>query len=79
MFPSAVSSHLISKVYDDEGDVGHARLLKMDAAGVLSVQLLGPVLVRSLRHLEQQVEEQTAHRYNSLREEIKLLYGLPVL
>lgn len=50
------SAHLISKVYDDEGDVGHARFLKVCAARVLFVELLGPVLIRSLWHLKQQVD-----------------------
>lgn len=48
------SAYLISKVYDDKRDVGHARFLKVCTAGVLLVELLGPVLIRSLWHLKQQ-------------------------
>lgn len=46
------SAHLISEVYDNEGDVGHARFLEVSAAGVLIVELLGPVLIRPLWHLK---------------------------
>lgn len=45
-------AHLISEVYDNEGDVGHARFLEVSAAGVLIVELLGPVLIRPLWHLK---------------------------
>lgn len=43
--------YLVCKMYNDEGDVGHAGFLKVSTAGVLFVQLLSPVLVRSLWHL----------------------------
>lgn len=58
------SAHLISKMYDDEGDVGHARFLKVHAARVLFVELLGPVLIRSLWHLKQQVDYKTTEGGN---------------
>lgn len=46
-------AHLISKVHDDEGRVGHTGFLKVGAAGVLLVELLSPVLIRPLWHLKQ--------------------------
>ena len=46
-------SDLVCKVDDDEGGVGHAWLLEVSASRVLPVQLLAPVLIRPLGHLEQ--------------------------
>lgn len=69
-----IPSHLISKVNHDEGDVGHARLLKVRAARVLLVELLGPVLIRSPRHLKEGVR-----LYNHRGGEIKLSLRLPAL
>lgn len=45
------AGYLVSEVQDDEGGVGHARLLEVLAGGVAVVQLLRPVLVRALGHL----------------------------
>ena len=52
MFYVLPSAHLVSEVDDDEGGVGHTRFLEVSAAGVLLVELLGPVLICSLWHLE---------------------------
>lgn len=69
-----IPSHLISKVNHNEGDVGHARLLKVRAARVLLVELLGPVLIRSPRHLKEGVR-----LCNHRGGEIKLSPRLPAL
>lgn len=53
-FPAECSpehGYLVSEVQDDEGGVGHARLLEVLAGGVAVVQLLRPLLVRALGHL----------------------------
>ena len=41
----------VGKVNDEERGLRHARLLKVLRLGVLVVQLLTPVLVRTVRHL----------------------------
>jgi hypothetical protein len=50
--PAKKDSHLICKVDDDEGRVGHAGFLEVLAAGVPVIELLSPVLVSSFRDLE---------------------------
>lgn len=45
------TTNLVSKVDDDEGGIGHARLLEMLAGRMSIIELLGPVLVGSFGHL----------------------------
>lgn len=49
---SAVTRYLICKMHNDKGDVRHARFLEVLTAAVSIVQFLCPVLVCSLRDLQ---------------------------
>lgn len=63
---STVSAHLVSKVNDDEGDVGHARFLEVRAAAVLLVELLSPVQVGSPRDLSHDKGNEAESCYEQL-------------